>query len=186
MYRYNVNNSAPRPESYLTGGCFFYKQSRWRLVYKLSTLQIIDYLTANDPSLQPPLSDLQKADLYAELASGGETGWDFSMRWFTGSPSNMGGLVSLNIRNIIGPDLNAILCEFYYLSAFQKKKKMMQLWFYATDKNRLTLASLYGSSNETAAQLHTTAAASLKAGILDLLWDADRVCCLFIHTKIRF
>ena len=75
-------------------------------------LQITDYLTANDPTLQPPLNDSQKANLYAELASGGETGWDFSMRWFAGSPSKVGGLVSLNIRNTIGPDLNGILCEY--------------------------------------------------------------------------
>lgn len=111
MYHYNVTNSAPRPESYLTGRCF--KQT-----YRISStaclivnLQIIDYQTANDPSVQPPLNDSQKADLYAELASGGETGWDFSMRWFAGSSSTHGGLLSLNVRNIVGPDLNSILCE---------------------------------------------------------------------------
>jgi alpha,alpha-trehalase len=49
--------------------------------------------------------------LYAEFASGGETGWDFSARWFAGSTSAFGGLVSLNIRNMVGPDLNSILCE---------------------------------------------------------------------------
>lgn len=83
-------------------------------------LQIIDYLTANNPSVQPPLNDSQKANLYAEFASGGETGWDFSMRWFPGSPSKVGGLVSLNVRNMVGPDLNGILCELSLLS------KMMQ------------------------------------------------------------
>ena len=76
-------------------------------------LKFIDYLTANDPSVQPALNDSQKADLYAELASGGETGWDFSMRWFTGSLSTLGGLLSLNVRNVVGPDLNAILCEYW-------------------------------------------------------------------------
>ena len=75
-------------------------------------LQIIDYQTANDPSVQPPLNDSQKADLYAEFASGGESGWDFSSRWYAGSTSKIGGLLSLNIRRIIGPDLNSIICEF--------------------------------------------------------------------------
>ena len=46
-----------------------------------------------------------------------------------------------------------------------------------TDKNHISLAKLYSSSNTTAADLHTTAAASLKAGILDLLWDSEKVCC---------
>ena len=38
------------------------------------------------------------------------------------------------------------------------------------------MAGFYGSSNTTAADQHTTAAASLKAGILDLLWDSNKVC----------
>ena len=74
----------------------------------------IDYLTANDPTLNPALNDSQKAALYAEFASGGETGWDFSARWNAGSPSKVGGLVSLNVRNCVGPDLNSILCEFIF------------------------------------------------------------------------
>ncbi|KAG6889631.1 hypothetical protein C0992_004522 [Termitomyces sp. T32_za158] len=86
VYRYFVNNSAPRPESYLA-----------------------DYTTANVPNT---LNDTQKADLYAELASGAETGWDFTVRWFapTGDGSN-GGLRNLNVRNTIPIDLNSILCE---------------------------------------------------------------------------
>jgi hypothetical protein len=33
-----------------------------------------DYLTANGPNIKTPLNDTQKAALYAELASGAETG----------------------------------------------------------------------------------------------------------------
>jgi alpha,alpha-trehalase len=48
-----------------------------------------------------------------------------------------------------------------------------------TDKNHITMAKLYGDSNTTAANVraHTTAAESLKAGILDLLWDPQKVGC---------
>ena len=127
MYHYNVTNSAPRPESYLTGRCFkhinFFISSTACLIINL---QIIDYITANDPSVQPPLNETQRADLYAELASGAESGWDFSMRWFSGSPSTVKGLVSLNVRSMVGPDLNAIICEFYHLCKFSKMMHKIQ------------------------------------------------------------
>ena len=54
--------------------------------------------------------------------------------------------------------------------------------FYVTDKNHLALANLYSSSNTTAADAHTAAAASLRAGILDLLWDSEKVCCLLFFS----
>lgn len=74
---------------------------------------IIDYQTANDPTVSPALNDSQKADLYSELASGAETGWDYTMRWLAGTPGNgTGSLLSLNVRNIIGPDLNSIWCKY--------------------------------------------------------------------------
>lgn len=64
-----MNNSAPRPESYLTGKPTFSRLTRRRFVKIFNT----DYMTANDPDA-PTLNDTQKADLYAELASGAETG----------------------------------------------------------------------------------------------------------------
>jgi len=72
---------------------------------------IPDYTTANDPSISPPLSDDDKANLYAELASGAETGWDYTIRWFSAANASE-GLRSLNVRNTIGVDLNSILCTF--------------------------------------------------------------------------
>lgn len=62
--------------------------------------------------MKPAFDDSQKAELYSELASGAESGWDYTMRWFAGSPSTNGGLLSLNVKNIIGPDLNSILCGY--------------------------------------------------------------------------
>ena len=94
-------------------------------------MQIIDYSTANDVNLKPPLNNSQKVDLYAEFASGSESGWDFSSRWYAGSTSKIGGLLSLNIRRIIGPDLNSIICELSLLP------KMMQ------DSNRGLICTYY-------------------------------------------
>ncbi|KJA17435.1 glycoside hydrolase family 37 protein [Hypholoma sublateritium FD-334 SS-4] len=128
MFHYAVNNTAPRPESYLT-----------------------DYLTANDPTLSPALNETQKEDLYAELASGAETGWDYTARWLHASQINA-GLSALNVRNTIAVDLNSL----HY-------------------KNHVALAELYGSSNASAVARHNTAAASLKAGILDLCWDSQKL-----------
>lgn len=99
-----MTNSAPRPESYLTGELD--AQSRSSQL----TILYIDYTTANDPSL-PALNETQRAALYAELASGAESGWDYTARWFTHGPAN-GTLRDLNVRNTIAIDLNSILCVF--------------------------------------------------------------------------
>jgi alpha,alpha-trehalase len=58
VHQYSVNNSAPRPESYFQ-----------------------DYTTANSPDL-PALNETQRAALYAELASGAESGQSFSALFF--------------------------------------------------------------------------------------------------------
>ncbi|KAF9568772.1 trehalase [Agrocybe pediades] len=128
MYHYNVNNTAPRPESYLT-----------------------DYTTANDPSISPALSDDEKANLYAELATGAETGWDYTMRWFSAANASE-GLRSLNVRNTIAVDLNSILY-----------------------KNHVLMTTLYAPANNTAIQRHRNAAAALKEGIIDLFWDSQKM-----------
>jgi neutral trehalase len=80
------------------------------LILKIYLIFItIDYTTANGPNVIPALTETQKADLYAELASGAESGWDYSMRWFpTGNLST--GLLALNVRNTIAVDLNSLLC----------------------------------------------------------------------------
>lgn len=85
-------------------------------------------MTANDPQVNPPLNDTQKAALYAELASGAETGkfvssrvirigskvalgWDYTKRWFTDG-DNDGSLRNLGVRSLVAVDLNSILCEY--------------------------------------------------------------------------
>ncbi|KAF8895253.1 glycoside hydrolase family 37 protein, partial [Infundibulicybe gibba] len=129
MYHYFVNNTAPRPESYLT-----------------------DYLTANGPDIKTPLNDSQKADLYAELASGAESGWDYTVRWFADPTGTNDGLRSLNVRNTIGVDLNSIMY-----------------------KNQILLAELFGTTNNDTANTLRTAAEALKGGIIDLFWDSNKL-----------
>lgn len=157
VYHYSVTNSAPRPESYLE-----------------------DYETANgtpDAPLSTPYNDTQKAALYAELASGAETGWDYSTRW-TREPyaneadtTNQNALLrTLNVRGTSAVDLNALIY-----------------------KAHIDLANLYdmsqggGGSNSKrgprgikrapsdSAEEHRSKAAALKAAILDLNWDKDRL-----------
>lgn len=71
---------------------------------------LLDYTTVNGPTVSPALNDTQRAALYAELASGAESGWDYTFRWFSAANVNK-GLLALNVRNTVGVDLNSILCE---------------------------------------------------------------------------
>jgi alpha,alpha-trehalase len=95
LYRYHVNNSAPRPESYYE-----------------------DYLVTNGDDLPSPTfySQSQRNALWAELATGAESGWDYSTRWLKTVPANgtnnTVALRTLNIREIVPVDLNSILCTF--------------------------------------------------------------------------
>ncbi|KAJ7660450.1 Six-hairpin glycosidase-like protein [Mycena rosella] len=106
-------------------------------------------LTRALPLAEPALNSTQSAALYAELASGAETGWDYSARWLTNSSA---GLRALNVKQIVPVDLNSILY-----------------------KNRVLMAQLYGATNATAAARHAAAAAAIKAGVLDLFWDGSKL-----------
>lgn len=70
-----------------------------------------DYKTVEERS--PPLNASGKADLYAELASGAESGWDYTVRWVKYPVLNKTNddetLRGLNIRSIIPVDLNSLL-----------------------------------------------------------------------------
>jgi hypothetical protein len=54
-----------------------------------------------------------KADLYAEIATGAESGWDYTVRWVkypvVNKTDEAQTLRGLNIRSIIPVDLNALL-----------------------------------------------------------------------------
>jgi alpha,alpha-trehalase len=100
LNHYAVLNTQPRPES-------FYE----------------DYVTANNESYYnkegevfnatSQLNETERAELYANLASGAESGWDYSSRWLK-NPSDavtdtFFPLRSLNTVNTIPVDLNSIL-----------------------------------------------------------------------------
>ncbi|KAF2879000.1 hypothetical protein ILUMI_27182 [Ignelater luminosus] len=80
---YCAESSGPRPESYIE-----------------------DYTVASQ------FEDLDKQEqLYMDIKSGAEAGWDFSSRWFIDETGkNRGNLSNINTRRIIPVDLNAILC----------------------------------------------------------------------------
>lgn len=163
MYHYAVNNSAPRPESYLTGK---FSTILKGLIFILC--RFVDYTTVNGPNVNSTLNEIQKAAIYAELASGAETGWDYSLRWFQAGKRSS-GLLALNVRNTVAVDLNSILCTSSYLYG-TNVIDMGRL-----DKNHLLLADLYGTSHAAASDKLKCAAAALKAGILDLMWDPQKV-----------
>lgn len=97
-----MNNNQPRPESFRE-----------------------DYITANNHSyyaasgiIYPetkPLNESEKESLYANLATGAESGWDYSSRWLA-RPNDAAKdvyfpLRSLNARNTVPVDLNSILYQ---------------------------------------------------------------------------
>jgi alpha,alpha-trehalase len=133
----------------------------------------------HDPT-QPALNATAQAALYAELASGAETGWDYSSRWLTNITLIAGtaGLRTLNVKNMVPVDLNSILCEWVWfcLSARMLTRRLI-------DKNRVLMAQLYGKSNASAAARHTAAAAAIKAGVLDLFWNSTKVRCSILFAR---
>ncbi|KAK1835529.1 glycoside hydrolase family 37 protein [Podospora conica] len=102
LNRYAVNNNQPRPESYRE-----------------------DYITANNASyysengtIYPetvPLNDTEKATLYANLATGAESGWDYVSRWISRPSDALDDvyfpLRHLNNLNMVPVDLNSILYQ---------------------------------------------------------------------------
>ena len=60
-------------------------------------------------SLSPSADD--RALLYSNLASGAESGWDFSSRWLAHSGPHTDRLSSITTSSIVAVDLSAILCS---------------------------------------------------------------------------
>ena len=75
----------------------------------------LDYDLANGEDVIPPLSASEKAELYAEMASGAESGWDYTARFFKQS-NGRDGIRRLDIRNTIPICLNSIMCMFLMFS----------------------------------------------------------------------
>ncbi|KZT57237.1 glycoside hydrolase family 37 protein, partial [Calocera cornea HHB12733] len=147
VYQYRVNNTAPRPESYLE-----------------------DYQTANAAGLQTPLPAGEAEQLYAELASGAETGWDYSSRWckqpFLGNISdNDPALRTLNVRGVVPVDLNSMLANAH----------LMLAGLYNISGAMQGASGAGGAGNGTAQEVHTQKGEELGRAVLDLMWDEERV-----------
>ncbi|KAG9076721.1 hypothetical protein FS749_011451, partial [Ceratobasidium sp. UAMH 11750] len=98
VFRYNVNATGPRPESYAED---------WRSVWCHS---------ASAPN------QTTQGSKYSEFASGAESGWDYTARWMREPFNHTQRPVSeqmtfLQIRDIIPVDLNSILYRCHKLMA---------------------------------------------------------------------
>lgn len=138
---YAVSNTQPRPESYredyitATNGSYYAESE---IIYPVKT----------------PLNDTEKATLYANLASGAESGLDYSAaKWATNPRDAMEDvffpLRSLNVMNIIPVDLNSILYG-----------------------NEMAIACFYNmTGNATAAKMWEKTAAERSEAIQAVFWN---------------
>ncbi|CAE6505626.1 unnamed protein product [Rhizoctonia solani] len=137
VYRYNVDADGPRPESYAE-----------------------DWMTAWCDERPPTRAE--ESRIYSELASGAESGWDYTARWMT-DPYNLPEdrieqMRRIQIRRIVPVDLNSILYRCHTLIA--------ELYERAVDDE-----SPYAWQHK---QRHEIAASLLKTAVLDLHWDEAR------------
>jgi len=142
LNHYAVSNTQPRPESYYE-----------------------DYVTANNATyfneegeefnVTKSLNETEMATLYSNLASGAESGWDYSARWIA-NPSDavtdtFFPLRSLNTIEIIPVELNSIL---YY--------------------NEITIAEFHRhQGNYTAAREWANKAADRSEAMTTFLWSPE-------------
>ncbi|XP_066941045.1 uncharacterized protein [Macrobrachium rosenbergii] len=105
------------------------------------------FVSREDYDLAENLNSEAKEQLYVELKSGAESGWDYSTRWIVNNGSNKGSLKDLRVTSIAPVDLNSLLCvnarflsEFYRrVGNYTKEKYYDDL---ATIKNT-TMAELF-------------------------------------------
>ena len=135
MVRYNCEDNGPRPESYAE-----------------------DFELAR----QFTQTDLERRDLYWELKTGAESGWDYSSRWFVQhcrrvgqedlaevEQSNLGSLQDTKTRQIVPVDLNCyfaknakIMAE-YHRDLFDDQVKASQYEAVANDLTEAVEAVLW-------------------------------------------
>ncbi|KAL2270867.1 hypothetical protein VTJ83DRAFT_238 [Remersonia thermophila] len=141
LNRYAVNNNQPRPESYRE-----------------------DYITATNQSyyaesgiiypVKNPLNETEIANVYANLASGAESGWDYSSRWLR-TPNDAANdvyfpLRSIDVTSLVPVDLNAILYQ-----------------------NEVIIAELLEKTgNSSGAATFVAAAQKRSEAMFDLMWNA--------------
>ncbi|XP_073785696.1 trehalase isoform X3 [Danio rerio] len=108
---------------------------------------------SDDVELAEGLSTEAQKQLWMDLTSGAESGWDFSSRWFIDDTGrNNGSLRDTQTSSILPADLNAIMC-----------------------RNERLLASFHRSlgNEEKALKYEKALSARIKA-VESLLWDAEK------------
>lgn len=153
--RFDVSiNTAPRPEGYIE-----------------------DYETVFGGS--ETLNESQRSDLYAELATGAESGWDYSSRWckepLLNKTDNLPALRTLNGRAIVPVDLNAVLYGDHVILADLYELHQQSG---SSDGNN---SSEYGDKIDS----HRKTAEALKEAILDLMWDPEKTY-FYDYNTVRF
>nr|QYJ58449.1 trehalase [Eriocheir sinensis] len=119
--QYRVEVGEPRPES-------------WREDYHLA---------------ENLRTEEEKQELYVELKSGAESGWDYSTRWFVNNNTNKGTMKEVNVTSIVPVDLNSLLCM-----------------------NARTLSSFYGRLGNTEKRNHYANLADAKNKTMNsIFWD---------------
>ncbi|TKS80705.1 Trehalase [Collichthys lucidus] len=124
LNRYHVEVGSPRPESY-----------------------------TDDLELAEGLPEERKEQLWMDLKTGAESGWDFTSRWYIdGDGNNNGTLKETRTSQILPVDLNALLCL-----------------------NEKALALFHRTLGDgDSAALYERAAARRLGAIESVLWDAER------------
>ncbi|CAO1638787.1 unnamed protein product [Sympodiomycopsis kandeliae] len=146
LSHYRVQNSAPRPESYS------------------EDYETVEY--ANQTAALN-LSDADKALLYSDLASGAESGHDYSAaRWSKRPTIDLEDTIPaqrfLNTHAQIPADLNAIM--------YRNEITLAKYLAIDVDSANGTL-----TANRTAERHYRSLAQKRKDGILDVLWDRERL-----------
>ncbi|KAK8854633.1 hypothetical protein IAR55_003372 [Kwoniella newhampshirensis] len=142
---YAVNNSAPRPEGYVE-----------------------DFETVTGAT--PALDGAGRADLYSELATGAESGWDYSSRWckqpLLNASDNNVVLRTLNARAIIPVDLNSLLAGDHALLA-----NLYEIYANSSSSSNATNSTTSSGNSTSAVQYHRQQAQAFSDAVLDLCWD---------------
>jgi alpha,alpha-trehalase len=155
-----------------------------------------DYETAN--GAEPALNETEKERLYVELASGAESGWDYSVRWATERivdlESQFPILRKLGVVATIPVDLtslmrgnHALVCSpecprFHILSesiqrvskAYIQLANLYQVLGNETQSNNTSTNTGTNSNATTQSQYHQQVADNLTAAALDLHWDPEK------------
>ncbi|KAI9495598.1 Six-hairpin glycosidase-like protein [Zychaea mexicana] len=123
LNRYYVHSTAPRPESYVEDHDAVYLSDK-------------------------PLNETERTKVYSNLASGAESGWDYSSRWTkTKSIENndpLSILRHLNAHNIIPIDLNAMLWNMEItLSEWHHAAPQKQQYYQRQAERRLEAMDTY-------------------------------------------